>query len=149
MENDREVPLMLVRLIYASRSSGPITDEVIEAVLVKSRDSNPNAGITGVLCVCQGGVFMQVLEGGREEVNLLYGKVLRDTRHTNVTLLEYAELTERRFSSWRMGRVDLSKLNAGIILKYSEKPQLDPFQIPGGVALALLEELMNTASIVG
>ena len=140
---------MLVRLIYASRSSGPITDEVIEAVLAKSRDNNPDAGITGVLCVCQGGVFMQVLEGGREEVNLLYGKVLRDARHTNVTLLEYAELTERRFSSWRMGRVDLNKLNAGIILKYSEKPQLDPFQITGGVALAFLEELMNTASIVG
>ena len=140
---------MLVRLIYASRSSGPITDEVIEAVLAKSRDSNPDAGITGVLCVCQGGVFMQVLEGGREEVNLLYGKVLRDPRHTNVTLLEYAELTERRFSSWRMGRVDVNKLNAGVILKYSEKPQLDPFHLPGGVALAFLEELMNTASIVG
>ena len=140
---------MLVRLIYASRSSGPITDEVIEAVLDKSRTSNPDAGITGVLCVCQGGVFMQVLEGGREEVNLLYGKVLRDARHTHVTLLEYAELTERRFSSWRMGRVDVNKLNAGIILKYSEKPQLDPFQIPGGVALGFLEELMNTASIVG
>ena len=140
---------MLVRLIYASRSSGPITDEVIEAVLDKSRNSNPDAGITGVLCVCQGGVFMQVLEGGREEVNLLYGKVLRDARHTHVTLLEYAELTVRRFSSWRMGRVDVNKLNAGIILKYSEKPQLDPFQIPGGVALGFLEELMNTASIVG
>ena len=140
---------MLVRLIYASQSSGPITDEVIEAVLDKSRNSNPDAGITGVLCVCQGGVFMQVLEGGREEVNLLYGKVLRDARHTHVTLLEYAELTERRFSSWRMGRVDLNKLNTGIILKYSEKSRLDPFQIPGGVALAFLEELMNTASIVG
>ena len=118
-------------------------------MLDKSRNSNPDAGITGVLCVCQGGVFMQVLEGGREEVNLLYGKVLRDARHTNVTLLEYAELTERRFSSWRMGRVDLNKLNAGIILKYSEKPQLDPFRLPGGVALAFMEELMNTASIVG
>ena len=140
---------MLVRLIYASRSSGPITDELTEDVLAKSRSSNPDAGITGVLCVCQSGVFMQVLEGGREEVNLLYGKVLRDTRHTDVTLLEYAELTERRFSSWRMGHVDVNKLNAGIILKYSEKPQLDPFQIPGGVALAFLEELMSTASIVG
>ena len=140
---------MLVRLIYASRSSSPITNEVIESVLTKSRDSNPNAGITGVLCVCQGSVFMQVLEGGRAEVNLLYGKVLRDPRHTDVTLLEYAEITERRFSSWRMGRVDLNKLNAGVILKYSEKPQLDPFTIPGRVALAFSEELLNTASIVG
>ncbi len=140
---------MLVRLIYASQSSGPITDDLIEAVLAKSKNSNPEAGITGVLCVCQGGVFMQVLEGGREEVNFLYGKVVCDDRHSHVTLLDYVEVTERRFSSWRMGRVDLNKLNGGVILKYSETPQLDPFRLPGSVALAFLEELLDTASIVG
>ncbi len=140
---------MLVRLLYASRSKGPVTGEAIESILAKSRENNPNAGITGVLCVCHGNVFMQALEGGREEVNQLYGKVLRDDRHDDVTLLEYAEISERRFSSWRMGRVDLDKLNAGVVLKYSEKPRMDPFQIRGAVALAFLEELMNTASIVG
>jgi hypothetical protein len=48
-----------------------------------------------------------------------------------------------------MGRVDLDKLNVGVILKYSEKPVLDPFQLSGRVALAFLEELMGTASIMG
>jgi hypothetical protein len=140
---------MLVRLIYASRAVNPITDEVIENVLATSRSRNPDAGITGVLCVCRSNVFMQILEGGREEVNRLYGRLVRDERHTEVTLLDYAEIDERRFPSWRMGRVDLDKLNIGIVLKYSEKAQLDPFQIPGRVALTFLEELMNTASIVG
>jgi hypothetical protein len=140
---------MLVRLVYASRSRNPISGEAIESILAKSRDNNPSVGITGVLCVCHGDVFMQVLEGGREEVNQLYGKVLRDDRHEDVTLLEYAEIDERRFSSWRMGRVDVEKLNAGVVLKYSEKPRLDPFRIRGAVALAFMEELMNSASIVG
>ncbi len=140
---------MLVRLIYASRSARPVTSELIEDILSQSRRHNLETGLTGVLCVCHGNVFIQVLEGSREEVNRLYGKLLRDERHTDVTLLEYAEIDARRFASWRMGRVDLDKLNIGVVLKYSEGPHLDPFQIPGRVALALLDELMSTAAIVG
>jgi hypothetical protein len=94
-------------------------------------------------------VFIQALEGGRAEVNQLYSKVSRDDRHTDVTLLEYAEISERRFPGWRMGRVDLDKVNTAVVLKYSEKPRLDPFGMSGSVALKLLEELASTASIVG
>ena len=91
---------------------------------------------------------MQALEGGREDVNRLYGKLLRDPRHSDVVLLDYAEISERRFSSWRMGRVDVDKLNAGVILRYSERTTLDPYKISSKVAMALLEELMSTALIV-
>ena len=140
---------MLVRLIYASRSTRPITDQVVQDVLAKSRESNPNAGITGVLCVCDGNVFMQLLEGGRDDVNRLYSRVIHDTRHTDVTLLEYSEITERRYTNWRMGRVDLDRINAGMVLKYSEKPRLDPFQVPGRVAIAVLQDIMDAALIIG
>ena len=140
---------MLVRLIYASRSTRPITDQVVEDVLATSRESNPNAGITGVLCVCDGSVFMQLLEGGRDDVNRLYSRVIHDTRHTDVTLLEYSEITERRYTNWRMGRVDLDRINAGMVLKYSEKPRLDPFQVPGRVAIAVLQDIMDAALIIG
>lgn len=140
---------MLVRLIYASRSTSPINQEAVAKILAQSEKHNLNAGITGVLCVCHGDIFLQALEGGREEVNQLYTKLMRDARHTDVTLLNYAEISERRFACWRMGRVDLDKLNVGVILKYSEKPHLDPFELSGRVVLALMEELMSSASIVG
>ncbi|MCC5786720.1 MAG: BLUF domain-containing protein [Phycisphaerales bacterium] len=140
---------MLVRLLYASKARDAITDELLASILAQSRKNNPQTGVTGVLCVCHGGVFLQLLEGGRDEVNHLYSKVLRDDRHTVVTLLEYAEITERRFSGWRMGRVDLDKINASIVLKYSEKPQIDPFGMSGSAALKLFEELASGASIMG
>jgi hypothetical protein len=140
---------MLVRLLYASRARDPITNETIASILSQSRKNNPETGVTGVLCVCHGGVFIQVLEGGRDEVNQLYSKVLHDNRHIDVTLLDYAEIAERRFSGWRMGRVDLDKVNTAVVLKYSEKPRLDPFGMSGTVALKLLEELASSASIVG
>jgi hypothetical protein len=64
-------------------------------------------------------------------------------------LLHYQEITERRFGGWTMGKVNLSKLNTSIVLKYSEQPELDPYSVSGVVSLALLEELMLTASIIG
>ncbi|MFZ4573776.1 MAG: BLUF domain-containing protein [Phycisphaerales bacterium] len=140
---------MLVRLLYASRAKSPINDELVSSILAQSRKNNPESGVTGILCVCHGEVFMQVLEGGRAEVNALYAKVLRDERHSDVMLLGYDEITERRFCGWRMGRVDLDRVNAAIVLKYSDKPRLDPFRISGRVAMQLLEELVSTASIVG
>jgi hypothetical protein len=74
---------------------------------------------------------------------------LRDPRHQEVVLLHYAEITERRFGGWTMGQVNLTKLNTSIVLKYSERPELDPYSVSGEVSLALLEEMMLTASIIG
>ena len=64
-------------------------------------------------------------------------------------LLDYAEIGERNFAGWRMGRVDMNKVNLSTVLKYSERPVLDPFNTSGKAALALLEELISTAAIMG
>ena len=105
-------------------------------------------GITGVLCY-GGGVFLQAIECGRNAANTLYNHIAADQRHTDVVLLHYEEITERRFGGWTMGQVNLSKLNTSIVLKYSERPEFDPYGVSGKVSLALLEELMATASIIG
>ncbi|MCA9757720.1 MAG: BLUF domain-containing protein [Candidatus Eisenbacteria bacterium] len=139
---------MLVSLLYASRAKGPVEAEFITSILTKSREKNERLGITGVLCTSGDGVFLQLLEGGREEVNALYNKIVQDTRHEQCTLLNYEEIEERRFSCWRMGRVDLSKVNLSTVLRFSEKPKLDPFSMSGRGALALLDELEKTAAIL-
>ena len=140
---------MLVRLLYTSRAAGTIDEGLLHSILERSRASNLEHGITGILCVYpEGGVFLQALEGARSEVNVLYGNLVRDRRHRDVTLLHYAEIQERRFPAWKMGRVDLKKINLSTILRYSEKPVLDPFSMTGAGALALLEELASTAAIV-
>lgn len=138
---------MLVRLLYASRAQDS-SPEAIDAILSQSRQYNPACGITGVLCY-GGGVFLQAIEGGRMAISALYGHIQKDVRHKDVVLLDYEEISERRFGSWTMGQVNLLKLNHSILLKYSEKAELDPYAASGKVSLALLEELMATASIIG
>jgi hypothetical protein len=139
---------MLVRLLYASRAGEKLGAAEVDAILARSREYNPEHGITGVLCY-SGELFIQVLEGGRAEVNALYAEIVRDPRHRDVTLLDYAEVAERRFAGWTMGRVNLSKVNPSLLLKYSERPRLDPYSMSGKVSLALLEELISTAAIIG
>ena len=139
---------MLVRLLYASRAASSVNQEELVAILRKSKTNNPTAGITGVLCYSEG-IFLQALEGGRSAVNALYNRIAVDPRHTQVELLCYDEIGERRFAGWSMGQVNLGRLNPGLLLKYSETAALDPFAVSGRVSLALFDELMATASIVG
>ncbi len=138
---------MLVRLLYASRAVDT-SPAAIESILGQSRLHNPACGITGILCYGSG-IFLQAIEGGRSEVNTLYAHIIRDARHRDVELLHYLEIQERRFGGWTMGQANLSRLNAALVLKYSERPELNPYAMPGAASLALLEELMATASIVG
>ncbi len=138
---------MLVRLLYASRAVDT-SAEAIETILAKSRQYNPTCGITGILCY-GGGIYLQAIEGGRIPVSNLYGHIQKDPRHKDVVLLHYEEIEERRFGGWTMGQVNVSKINQSILLKYAEKAELDPYAVSGKVSLALLEELMATASIIG
>lgn len=138
---------MLVRLLYASRAVDTSAG-AIEAILAQSRQHNPICGITGILCY-GGGIFLQAIEGGRMAVSALYGHIQKDSRHKDVVLLDYEEISERRFGGWTMGTVNLLKLNHSVLLKYSEKAELDPYAASGKVSLALLEELMLTAAIIG
>jgi hypothetical protein len=139
---------MLVRLLYASRAAAQADAATVGAILQQSRRHNPPAGITGVLCHSER-LFLQVLEGGREQVNRLYARIMADPRHTDVTLLHYDEINERRYAGWTMGQTNLDKLNAGTVLRYSALPEFDPYTLSGDSSLALIDELMNAAAVLG
>jgi len=138
---------MLVRCLYASRAAAGLDAERIQSILVQSRENNPSLGVTGLLCYGED-VFIQVLEGGRDEVCDLYNAIAKDDRHTNVRILIFEEISERIFGNWKMGHVDLDRINQSLLLKYSVKPKLDPFSCSGNATMALLNELVATGSIV-
>jgi hypothetical protein len=53
--------------------------------------------------------FAQVLEGPLHAIERTFERIQRDTRHTDVTVLDLAEITLREFPAWSMafaGRVD-------------------------------------------
>ena len=138
---------MLVRLMYASRTSEAFKAEGLSAILKKSTINNPSVGVTGVLCF-SGEVFLQVLEGGRSQVSALYNRIAGDPRHRDVVMLSYEEIDERSFAGWAMGQVNMNRLNPALLLKYSETAVLDPYAVSGKVSMALFNELVATASVM-
>ncbi|MDC6170312.1 BLUF domain-containing protein [Paucibacter sp. XJ19-41] len=138
---------MLVRLLYASRAASPMSEAELAAILKSSRAHNPAEGLTGLLCYSDG-IFMQVLEGGRDAVHARYKSIIGDTRHRDVILLSYEEVAERHFAGWSMGQVNLSRLNPALVLKYCETTKLNPYAMSGQALKALFDELVNTGAIV-
>jgi hypothetical protein len=141
------VNLMLVRCLYASRAAAPTSLALLDSILAQSERNNPTSGITGLLCFA-GDIFVQVLEGGRDEVCELFNAIVRDPRHVEVRLLSYEEISERRFGKWTMGQVNIRNINPDLLLKYSKKAEFNPFNCSGAATLALLAELVATGSIL-
>ena len=47
-----------------------------------------------------------------------------------------------------MGQVNIAKVNPSLLLKYAEKAVLNPFTSSGKASMALLDELIATASVL-
>ena len=138
---------MLVRLLYASRAAAALTTAIVDSILEQSRKNNAPKGITGMLCFSED-IFLQALEGGRNEVCELFNTIVRDPRNVGVRILSYEEIAERRFGGWTMGQVNINKVNPSLLLKYASKATLDPFNCSGHASMALLNELIATAAVV-
>lgn len=133
---------MLVRLLYVSQPVGPITTTMTTLILEKSAAYNKKENITGVLC--QGsGLWLQVLEGERSQVNFLYARIMSDRTHRNVEMLSMEEITHRRFGQWSMALVYLSKDDPMVQMAH---PEFDPYKASAKDAFLILDELIKTGS---
>lgn len=138
---------MLVRCLYASRPSGKTSGPLLDHILEQSRKNNPALGVTGLLCVTDK-LFIQLIEGGRDEVCDLFNAIVRDDRHEHVRLLVFEEIMERQFANWSMGHADISKVNPTMLLKYFKRAEIDPFEGTGAATLKLLTDLVSAGAIL-
>lgn len=138
--------MFLVRLIYASKVASPLRPDDVEAILNSARQCNAKLGVTGMLCFSQD-YFLQCLEGSRDEVNAVYQRISKDTRHHNIVLLDYKEIAHREFGPWAMAYVPATAAVKHTILQYSIKDQFDPFMMSGESAQAFLLEMKSLQNL--
>ncbi len=132
---------MLIQLTYASRTSAAYTNDDLVSILKASQRNNARVGVTGALCLANG-IFLQQLEGDRAEVNRLYHRILADPRHREPAVLDFAEITSRRFTTWSMGSLAPLDTNRHIFLKYSRSASFDPYGMSGPTLQAFFSELL-------
>ena len=94
--------MQMAYMSFATRQFKMDVDNNVNAILEEARAHNSEAGITGLL-VYRNGVFVQLLEGEKEVVQRVLGKILLDhSRHENLRVLLKQELIERVFPDWSM-----------------------------------------------
>lgn len=87
-------------------------------ILEQSRKLNKCRGITGMLIYIEGqfariksrtisssvsGMFMQILEGSKDEVEHIFNIICSDTRHHDILVLQKTDVPSGNFESWSMG----------------------------------------------
>jgi hypothetical protein len=97
---------LIYNLVYCSRASPSMDDAAVADIIKAAQRDNPRQGITGLL-VYGSGIFFQWLEGPRERVLALMGRLHNDSRHNNIVQLsDSEEVRERLFPDWAMELVD-------------------------------------------
>jgi len=67
---------MLIRLIYASRTTGSLTPPDVKDIVRTSQRNNGVLGVTGAL-ILSSAIFLQCPEGDHIAVNPLYHRIVR------------------------------------------------------------------------
>lgn len=98
-------PDPIFQLLYFSEAVDGIGQSDLEDILQTSRRKNEAARISGLLLV-NGGHFMQVLEGRREDVEALYEVIKADPRHRKVTTIYTVDQKQRQFQGWAMAHYE-------------------------------------------
>ena len=94
--------MALVQLIYVSHTPTELGSAELGRLLESSVRHNLAQRVTGMLLYLNCS-FMQVLEGEDAAVDETYSRILQDSRHSGVMLIERAPIKTQRFGHWSMG----------------------------------------------
>jgi hypothetical protein len=128
------------RLVYASFAPAPVSSRDLMAILEVARFRNRKDDLTGLLCYADR-LFLQVIEGPPEAVCETFYRILRDTRHCRIRLLDFRHTPTRLFDDWTMGFAGVGEITSEIVAKHSPSGDFSGFAIAPEAALAFVADL--------
>jgi uncharacterized membrane protein (DUF373 family) len=104
-----------------------MSSQALLGLLQQSRDNNAANGVTGML-LYGNTTFLQVLEGDENVIDNLINKIRKDSRHTNMKMLDRRTIQQRQYSDWSMGfkRVSAKELQEVERFRDLDKKELNP-----------------------
>ena len=140
----------LVRLIYHSRVAPGVSADDIARIFKVSAEWNQSVGVGGML-FSDGLRFIQMIEGSRRNISLLFKKIINDRRHHDVTMVSLIPILERRFDDWGMSLIKGNDENVlGLIRSMTSSDQIIPENMTADELdslLLLFIKLANTPSL--
>src|SRR6476469_8726702 len=137
--------MILIRLTYFSkiRLQESIGDQIRE-ILNTSVANNRRDNVTGAL-IHDGKWFAQMLEGRESIVSATFERILRDRRHSDVSLVAMQPVPERKFGAWWMAEIAHREHNSDVFRHYGETECFDPHLMRADRLCDLVEALADRA----
>ncbi len=136
----------LYRLVYTSRNLMEGGEEeqkaAIAGVLAVSKRNNARVGVTGALLFNRGS-FAQVLEGSKAAVETTFERIQRDTRHSDVAVLQCEPVTARAFPNWSMGFIGDSPRGRALWTEVAQATNFDLSRLEGNVLFTTLLNIVR------
>ncbi|MEJ8406079.1 BLUF domain-containing protein [Brevundimonas vesicularis] len=132
--------LTLERVIYASTAtqSVPTLQAIAEIIAVSDRN-NRRDEITGALVIGDG-VFLQILEGARQDLDRTLARIVRDPRHTGLRTIDRRGVARRAFAEWGMVGAALKPKREIVMSELIAFSEADPDYVIDRVHAILAEE---------
>lgn len=134
--------MQLIRLIYASTVKKDVDVLEVHKIHKLAHEKNALNFVSGTLAFGEG-FFMQCLEGDRDVVNSLFGRIMADVRHERVVIYEVREVSQRSFEGWSMKLVLLTDEKQKIIFRHSNGNVFNPYDMSADSALQFLVEISS------
>ena len=124
----------MYRLVYSSRPFG-FDESILSGLLIDSKENNQKGSITGSL-LCRADIYLQLLEGPKENILKTFEKIQNDDRHLDIMILLEEETHDRLFPDWAMKDDPVeswmwskAEVADGAVKKCSKAEILDIFKI--------------------
>jgi hypothetical protein len=137
---------MIYRLIYCSTATDRATSGKLEALFAQSATYNQQHDISGILVV-NSRFFLQALEGGREVVNDLYGRIAKDERNEHVVLIKYEQVSSRLWDNWSHLQIMPTANMPSLLRRYSTQSHFNPYTLHPNSAEQLLVDLAAQVAV--
>ncbi len=89
-------------LIYSSYAVPGFKEDELKSMLVQARERNKEHLVTGLLLYFDR-KFLQLIEGEKQTIKLLYNNIKNDVRHSSIVLLKEGDIDVPFFANWSMG----------------------------------------------
>lgn len=132
----------LMQLIYASELAEGVTAKTIANIVEAAAIKNQRLGLTGYLAF-NTRYCLQLLEGGRGNLNELYAQIVGDDRHRHAMLLGCGAVSRRSFPDWGMNFATLTDAKKQVYFQFCPSEEFLPHQLGYESARDLLIHLSH------
>jgi hypothetical protein len=144
--------MSLNRLIYCSKRVISLEDDSnvtvdAEQLLIHARHNNKLMEVSGLLYF-DSEYFLQCLEGSPGAVNSIYKKIVSDSRHSDVVLIDYRAIVKRSYSNLDMAYVKESSMTGSLIKLYAGGSKFNPLEMSVESVIQLMQTFKSCLAVV-